>query len=113
APPELIKALEALGKGPFTPEKGVFTNTAVAITQPNPTNPTAPGNTIYLIAQLIGKQTEEKPPLDKIRIFLEQRVLQQKFPQWQMHSQQKVGEYTKGAQIQINIDRYKPLLESM
>jgi len=118
APPELVKALDALGNGPFTPENGPFTSGPVAITQPpNPNNPTGMGNTVYLIAQLIGKQAEEKPPLDKIRPYLEQRVLQQTQPQWQMHAQQKIGEYTRKAyesnQIQINIERYKPLLESV
>ena len=109
APEDLIKALDALGNGPFTPEKGPFTNGPITINQ----NPNAGGKPIYLIAQLIGKQADETPPLDKVRPFIEQRVLQQKFPQWQMHAQQKVGEYTKTAQIQINEDRYKPILDSV
>jgi hypothetical protein len=118
APPELVKALDDLGNGPFTPDNGPFTNGPVAIAQPaNPANPTAQGNTIYIIAQLIGKQADDKPSLDKIRLYLEQRVLQQTQPQWQMHAQQKIGEYTRKAydqnQIQINIERYKPLLDSV
>ena len=111
APPELVKALDDLGNGPFTPEKGPFTG-SVAVTQKNPTNPTS-APTIYVIAQLIGKQAEETPAMDKLKVFLEQQALQQSRPQWQLHAQQQLGEYTKTAQITINIERYKPLLESV
>ncbi|HLK54972.1 MAG TPA: peptidylprolyl isomerase [Chthonomonadaceae bacterium] len=116
-PEELLKALDALGNGPFTPENGPFTSAPVTVNQKTPMNQPAPRNTLYIVAQLIGKQAEETPPLEQIRLYVEQRTLQQSQAQWEMHSKQLIGEYTRKAleqkQIQIHIERYQTAIESV
>ena len=39
--------------------------------------------------------------------------LQEKYPQWSMHAAVRVGEFTEKANIEIMVDRYKPLLNDV
>ena len=104
-PPPTIKVLDTLTPNSYTPEPIEFTVPA------NPNNPQAtPPTPRYMIAQLIEKVPASVPKLASIKELVTQMALQEKYPQWGLHAAGRVAEFTEKANIQIMVDRYKPML---
>jgi parvulin-like peptidyl-prolyl isomerase len=74
--------------------------------------PGLPPQTVYVIAQLISKETERVPSLEELRPITEQVALAKKFPQWKQHADQMLAEFTRRSSIVINYERYAPLLNA-
>ncbi len=97
APPVLKEALDALRPTEFVKQP-------VLLQGPN-------GQTVYVVAQLVDKQKERELTLDEIRPLLERFALAKKFPQWAQHAESESSNFILKSKenIQINIERYKPL----
>lgn len=95
--PKLFEILNALQPNQFVAQPA-------AIAQPNG------GGTQYLVAQMISRQPEFTPSYAQARILLQRRKLTETRPNWLAHANSELAAFTQKAEIQISIDRYKPLL---
>jgi hypothetical protein len=100
APPALKSALDTLKPTDFT-------------AAPIPLQNSQTGQPFYVIAQLIDKTTDHVLTLDESRPRVERIALTDKFPQWGTHADTAISDFITQSKdnIQINIDRYKPLKE--
>lgn len=97
-PANLREALAGLAPGQFM---------AKPVAVQNPSRPTP----VYLIGQMVSKQPPKVPTEDEIRAYVKQMILEQKYPQAPLHAQTELQNFTRAANIQINIARYQPLLQ--
>lgn len=75
----------------------------------SPENP-QPGAQL-VIGQVTSVIPEFVPTPDEVKFVLTQRILARKFPNFELHKNQMIAEYTGNANIQINVKRYEPLLD--
>jgi hypothetical protein len=96
--PSLYEALKSVKPGTFAPAPLPIIN----------------GATSFLaVVEVTHKEPTHIVTLDEVRSVLTQRLLQKKFPQWQLHFIQTLNDFLrKDATIEIDIDRYKPLIQA-
>jgi hypothetical protein len=101
--PALYTALKSL-------EPGQFVAQPVSLTMTNPQ--TQMPQTSYLVAQMVKKEKEAIPTLQQARPVIQQIVITERRREWQQHGDQELAAFTASSApyIQINIERYKPLL---
>jgi len=99
--PALYDAMKTLSPGQFAPAP-------ITLTIPQSTTP----QSLVVVAQMTKKIPAHKVTLDEVRPELTSRILQKKFGQWQMHFVQTLNDFlrSKDTIIEIDIDRYKPLI---
>ncbi len=97
APPELKTALDSLKPTDY-------------VTAPVPLHNQS-GQQFYVIAQLVDKTKDHVLTLDESRVLVERFALTDKFPQWGQHADSAMNDFITQSKdnIQINIDRYKPI----
>ncbi len=105
-PPKVTAVLDTLKGNDFTPEPVEFT-----INDPN--QPGATPSPKFMVAQLVNKEAAKTPTIAEIKSQLIQMALEKKFPQWSQHAAQRVADYTDKAKIDIQIEKYKPLLNNV
>ncbi len=68
----------------------------------------------YLVAQMVKQVKAEKPTLQQARTYLNVLIITSTRPQWSQHANQALAAFTQASahSIQINVDRYKPLLSA-
>lgn len=102
-PPALKLALDSIKGTGYTPAPVPF--------QTPGQNPAKP-QTIYIVAQLINKETFDVPP-KLVRYQVEQNVLMQSHPDFRAHYAQQLNDYLKTADIHVSIKRYEPVVASI
>ena len=97
APPELRNALDVLKPTDY-------------LTAPVPIR-NQQGQQFYVVAQLIDKTKDHVLTLEESRVLVERFALTDKFPQWGQHADTAMNDFIGQSKdnIQINLDRYKPL----
>jgi hypothetical protein len=97
--PTLYDALKNLSAGQFVPAP-------LTLSVPQASGPA----TLTVVVQLTRKYPAHAVTLDEARPVLTTRLLADKFPQWQQHFAQSLAEFLRNANIEIDIDRYRPLI---
>ena len=88
---------------------GQFTDKPVQVNVPQSQQlPT--GRVVLIIAQMIRKKPGRDLSLADVRTILERNLIAKEHPQWEQHKNQMLAEFTAKADLQINIERYKPLI---
>ncbi len=99
-PPELKNALESLKPTDYVAKPVALRNTQT-------------GQEFFIVAQLVDRTKERILSLDESRTLVERFALADKFPQWGQHADTAMNDFITQSKdnIQINLDRYKPLKE--
>ncbi len=100
-PPELKVALDKLQPNEFAP---------APVKIPAASAQGAPGDT-FVVVQLIRKDPERVQTLNEVRFTLENDVLVKKNPDYQKHYRNLLADFTNKAEIKINLEKYKGLME--
>ena len=97
-PPDLKIALDPLKPTDF-------------VVKPIPLQNSQNGQQYYIIAQLVDKTKDHLLTLDESHALVERFALADKFPQWGQHADTAMNDFITQSKdnIQINIERYKPL----
>lgn len=104
-PASVTRVLDTLTPNQISPDPIEFTPPT------DPSNPQAPAPMPrYMVAQLVAKDPGKTPTLGDIREQIVQMALEDKYPQWTQHAAVRIAEYTEKANIEIMVDKYKPLL---
>lgn len=97
APPELKVALDSLKPTDYVTAPVMLRNQT--------------GQQFFVVAQLVDKTADHVLTLEESRVLVERFALTDKFPQWGQHADSAMNDFITQSKenIQINIDRYKPL----
>lgn len=93
---------------------GQYSAKPIEVSAPNPQ--TQVMEKFFIVAQVVRKTPAFDPKLEDVRAVIEQKLLTQKYPDWQSVKDKTLAEFTRTAaekkDIQINIKRYQSLLNS-
>jgi hypothetical protein len=103
-PPDLKQELDKLKPNEITPEP-------VAVKIPNPQQPMVT-QTMYFVAQLKGKEGERVLTKDEVRFLLARIVLEKTHPDWQVHYQKELADFTRKSQIRVALQRYENIVDT-
>jgi parvulin-like peptidyl-prolyl isomerase len=105
-PPDFLSAIKDLKPNEYTKTAVKLGGRPAAAGQPAP-----PAQ--YLIAQLVEKLPGKTPTLDEAKYIAERILLNEKDPNWAQRIQGDISNSRKSADIQVNLEQYKKLVDQI